>query len=170
LTLAVALLSISCYLNMLEIRLIVRAAHLLAAAAWVGGSFFYLVVALPAMRNGAAAAGGMGSIAGQMAALFKRMVTICIGVLLLSGAYLAFDRLTTTTLGWPYLSVLALKILVALCMFALAIYLGQSNIRRLAKRATRLSKAAPQLTLALGILVFVLGALLNILFETSAHP
>ncbi len=160
---------------MLEIRLIVRAAHLLAAAAWVGGSFFYLVVALPAMRNGASVPGavgkrGMGGIAGQMAALFKRMVTICTGVLLLSGAYLAFDRLTTTTLGWPYLSVLALKILVALCMFALSIYLGQSNIRRLAKRATRLSSAAPQLMLALGILVFVLGALLNILFETSAHP
>jgi uncharacterized membrane protein len=160
---------------MLEIRLIARAVHLLAAAAWVGGSFFYLVVALPAMRNsaaseGAAGTGVVGSIAGQMAALFKRMVTICTGVLLLSGAYLTFDRLTTTTLGWPYLSVLALKILVALCMFALAIYLGQSNIRRLAKRATRLSKVAPQLTLALGILVFVLGALLNILFETSAHP
>jgi len=67
--------------------------------------------------------GGMGGIAGQMAALFKRIVTICTGVLLLSGAYLAFDRLTTTTLGWPYLSVLALKILIALCMFALAIYL-----------------------------------------------
>jgi uncharacterized membrane protein len=160
---------------MLEIRLIARVAHLLAAAAWVGGSFFYLVVALPAMRNGASAQGaggirGIGGIAGQMAALFKRMVTICTGVLLLSGAYLAFDRLTTTTLGWPYLSVLVLKILVALCMFALAIYLGQSNIRRLAKRATRLSKAVPQLTLALGILVFVLGALLNILYETSAHP
>src|ERR1700732_4712941 len=105
---------------MLEIRLIIRAAHLLAAAAWVGGSFFYLVVALPAMRNDASAPGaagmrGMGGTAGQMAALFKRMVTICTGVLLLSGAYLAFDRLTTTTLGWPYLSVLALKILVALC-------------------------------------------------------
>ncbi len=153
---------------MIEIRLIARTAHLLAAAAWVGGSFFYLVVALPAMRSGGTE--GIGGIAGQMAALFKRMVTICTGVLLLSGAYLAFDRLTTTTLGWPYLSVLALKILVALCMFALATYLGQSNIRRLAKRATRLSKAAPQLTLALGILVFVLGALLNILFETSAHP
>jgi uncharacterized membrane protein len=163
---------------MLEIRLIVRAAHLLAAAAWVGGSFFYLVVALPAMRNDASVPGaagmrgmrGMGGIAGQMAALFKRMVTICTGVLLLSGAYLAFDRLTTTTLGWPYLSVLALKILVALCMFALSIYLGQSNIRRLAKRATRLSSAAPQLMLALGILVFVLGALLNVLFETNVHP
>lgn len=151
---------------MLEIRLIARAVHVLAAAVWVGGSFFYLLIALPALRNGGPAPG----VGAQMAALFRRMVTICTGVLLLSGAYLAFDRLTTTTLGWPYLSVLALKIAISLCLFALATYLGQSNIRRLAKRTTRLSKAAPHLMLTLGILVFVLGALLNILFESSAHP
>ena len=152
---------------MLEIRLIARAAHLLAAAAWVGGSIFYLAVALPALRHGGSAAAGVG---GQVAALFRRMVDICMGVLLLSGAYLTFDRLTTTTLGWPYLVVLVLKIGVALLLFILAIYLGQSNIRRLAKRTTRLSRAAPQLMLVLGILVFLLGALLNILFEAAIAP
>jgi hypothetical protein len=92
------------------------------------------------------------------------------GVLLLTGAYLMFDRLTQTMLGWPYLTVLGLKIAAALAMFVLAIYLGQSNIRRLAKRRTRLSKVAPQLMLALGILVFILGALLNNLFEVSIAP
>jgi len=151
---------------MLEIRLIMRAAHILAAAAWVGGSVFDLVVALPALRNGGSAPG----VAGQIAALFKRVVNICMGVLLLSGAYLTFDRLTTTSLGWPYLVVLVLKITAALTLFVLAIYLGQSNIRRLAKRTTRLSKAAPQLMLALGILVFLLGALLNTLFEATIAP
>lgn len=148
------------------IRSAVRAAHTLAAAAWVGGSIFYLAVALPALRRGGPAPGA----GAQLAGLFRRVVNICMGVLLLSGAYLAFDRLTTTTLGWPYLVVLGLKIIAALCMFVLAIYLGQSNIRRLAKRATRLSKAAPQLMLALGILVFLLGALLNGLFEASLAP
>ena len=151
---------------MFEIRLIVRAAHILAGAAWVGGSIFYLAVALPALRNGGSAPG----VAGQMAALFKRMVNICMGVLLLTGAYLTFDRLTTTSLGWPYLVVLVLKISAALTLFVLAIYLGQSNIRRLAKRTTRLSKAAPQLMLALGLLVFLLGALLNALFEATIAP
>jgi len=151
---------------MLEIRLIMRAAHILAAAAWVGGSIFYLAVALPALRNGGSAPG----VAGQIAALFKRVVNICMGVLLLSGAYLTFDRLTTTSMGWPYLVVLVLKITAALTLFVLAIYLGQSNIRRLAKRTTRLSKAAPQLMLALGILVFLLGALLNTLFEATIAP
>src|SRR5438270_11062578 len=118
---------------MLEIRLIMRAAHILAAAAWVGGSIFYLAVALPALRNGGSAPG----VAGQIAALFKRVGNICMGVRLLSGAYLTFDRLATTTLGWPYLVVLALKISVALTLLVLAIYLGQSTIRRLAKRTAR---------------------------------
>ena len=148
---------------MLEIRLIVRAAHILAAAAWVGGSILYLVAVLPALRS----SGPAPAVAAQIAALFRRMVNICIGVLLLTGAYLMFDRLTQTVLGWPYLVVLGLKIAAAIVMFVLAIYLGQSNIRRLAKRSTRLSRAAPQLMLALGIIVFILGALLNGLFEAT---
>src|SRR5437763_10782139 len=142
---------------MLEIRLIVRAAHTLAAAAWVGGSILYLVAVLPALRS----SGPAPAVASHIAALFRRMVNICIGVLLLTGAYLMFDRLTQTALGWPYLVVLGLKIATALAMFVLAIYLGQSNLRRLAKRRTRLSKVAPQLMLVLGIIVFILGALLN---------
>ena len=106
----------------------------------------------------------------QIATLFRNMVNICVGVLLLSGAYLMFDRLTTTSLGWPYLMILGIKIIVALGMFVLAIYLGQSNIRRLAKRTTRFSRVAPQLMLALGILVFLLGALLNGMFEATITP
>ena len=151
---------------MLEIRVIVRAAHTLAAAAWVGGSILYLVTVLPALRS----KGPAPAIAGEIAALFRRMVNICMGVLLLSGAYLTFDRLTQTTLGWPYLVVLGLKIVLATGMFILAIYIGQSNIRRLAKRSTRLSRAAPQLMLTLGIIVFILGALLNGLFEGTIAP
>ncbi len=156
---------------MFEIRLIVRTAHLLAAAAWVGGSILYLVVILPALRIG----GSAPEVYSQIATLFRRMVNICVGVLLLSGAYLMFDRLTTTSLGWPYLTVLGIKIIAALGMFVLAIYLGQSNIRRLAKRTlakrtSRFSKAAPQLMLALGILVFLLGALLNGMFEATIAP
>ena len=151
---------------MLEIRLIVRAAHILAATAWVGGSILYLVAVLPALRS----SGPAPAVAAQIAALFRRMVNVCIGVLLLTGAYLMFDRLTQTALGWPYLVVLGLKITVAVVMFVLAIYLGQSNIRRLAKRSTRLSRAAPQLMLALGIIVFILGALLNGLFEATIAP
>jgi hypothetical protein len=98
------------------------------------------------------------------------MINLCIGVLLLTGAYLTFDRLTQTTLGLSYMIVLGLKIVAALSMFLLAIYLAQSNVRRLAKRTTRLSRIAPQLMLALGIAIFILGALLNALFEVAIAP
>jgi putative copper export protein len=151
---------------MFEIRLIMRVAHLLAAAAWVGGSIFYQLVLAPALRM----AGPAPALAARIAALFRRMVSVCIGVLLLSGAFLTFDRLTQTTLGWPYLVVLGIKVAAALLMFALAAYMAQSNIRRLAKRSTRFSQAAPQLLLALGIFVFLLGALLNGLFEAALAP
>lgn len=149
-----------------EIRLLMRAAHVLAGATWVGGSMMYLVVVLPALRLG----GPAPAVAAQVATLFKRMVNICVGVLLLTGAYLTFDRLSQTTLGLPYVIVLGLKIIAALFMFILAMYLAQSNIRRLAKRNTRIAKVAPQLMLALGILVFLLGALLNSLFEAALAP
>ena len=151
---------------MVEIRLIVRAAHIIAGAAWVGGSIMYLFVVIPALKL----AGPAPAVAAKIAALFKRMVNICIGVLLLTGAFLAFDRLTQTMLGWPYLLVLGLKITAALVMFIIAIYLGESNIRRLAKRSSRLSKVAPQVLLVLGIIVFLLGALLNSLFEATIAP
>jgi uncharacterized membrane protein len=154
---------------MIGFSLIVRAAHTIAAAAWVGGNIMYLVVVIPALRV-ASSSSEVAAIAGQIATLFRRMVNICMGVLLLTGGYLLFDRLTQTTVGLSYVIVLVLKVAAAIAMFVLALYLGQSNIRRLAKRSTRLSKAAPQLMLALGILVFVLGALLNTLFEASIAP
>jgi len=142
---------------------IVRVAHIIAGAVWVGGSVMYLVVVIPALRLG----GATPVVVGNVANLFKRMVNICIGVLLLTGAYLTFDRLTQTTLGMPYLVVLGLKLVGAIGLFVLAFYIGQSNIRRLAKRTTRLPKVAPQLMLALGILVFILGAILNQLFTLT---
>ena len=145
------------------IRLLVRVAHILAGATWVGGSIMYLLVVIPALRVAEPAP----AVSAKVAALFKQMVNICVWVLLLTGAYLTFDRLTQTTLGLPYLIVLGCKIALALVMFMLAVYIGQSNVRRLAKRTTRFSKAAPQLMLVLGIVVFLLGAVLNQLFETT---
>jgi uncharacterized membrane protein len=151
---------------MIDFGWLVRSIHILAAVVWVGGSFMYLMVVIPALRNGEATP----RVSAQIAILFKRMVNYCVGILLLSGAYLTFDRLTQTTLGWLYLVVLGLKIVIAISMFVLALYLGQSHVRRLAKRSTRLSKIAPQLMLVLGILVFILGAFLNHLFEMAIAP
>lgn len=151
---------------MLAIEWVMRSAHILAGAIWVGGSIMYLVVVLPALRLG----GPTPEVNAQIATLFKRLTNLCIGVLLLSGGFLLFDRLTQTTLGIPYLVVLGLKILTALAMFALAIYLGDNKIRKLARQSTRFSQVAPRVMVALGVLVFLLGGLLNLLFELTLTP
>lgn len=151
---------------MLGIDWVMRSAHVLAGAAWVGGNIMYLAVVIPALRLG----GPAPKVGAAIAAHFKRLTNVCMGVLLLSGGYLVFDRLSSTALGWPYLLVLVLKVLGALAMFALALYMGQSDVRKLARRSTRFSQAAPKLMVALGVLVFVLGALLNLLFELATAP
>lgn len=151
---------------MLGIDWLMRATHVLAGAAWVGGSIVYLVVVIPALRLG----GPAPKVSEAIAAGFKRLTNLCMGLLLLSGGYLVFDRLAQTTPGWPYLLVLFLKIAAALAMFALALYMGQSNVRKLARRSTRFSQAAPKLMVSLGVLVFLLGALLNLLFELTIAP
>ncbi|GER82788.1 MAG: hypothetical protein IMW90_08755 [Thermogemmatispora sp.] len=142
--------------------LIMRVIHTLAAATWVGGSAMYLLVVQPALRLAPAP-----ELAAKIAARFRRLVNGCVGLLLVSGAFLTVDRLTETSLGWPYLLTLSVKIALALALFALAFYLGQSAIRRLARRSSRFAQVAPRLMLALGVVVFALGALLNILFEAS---
>lgn len=151
---------------MLFLDWLMRTVHVLAGAIWVGGSIMYLLVVIPALHLGEATVQVSTVIAGG----FKRLTNLCIGLLLISGGYLVFDRLTQTTLEWPYLLTLVLKIVVALAMFALALYMGQSNIRKLAKRTTSFSRTAPKLMVALGILVFGLGALLNLLFVLTIAP
>jgi putative copper export protein len=148
---------------MLVIDWLMRAAHILAAAAWVGGSLMYLLVVQPALRLAETPSRVRTVIAEQ----FTHLTNLCVGVLLLSGGYLLFSRLTQTTLGWPYLLILVLKLAAALAMFALAWYLGQSHVRKLAGRTTRFSQRAPAFLLALGVLVFGLGALLNLLFALA---
>jgi putative copper export protein len=142
---------------------LMRTAHVLAGAAWVGGSLMYLAVVRPALRL-CGPSPGVGAV---VAARFKYLTNLCIGLLLFSGGYLLFSRLTRTTLGWPYLLILLCKLAAALAMFALALYLGQGRVRTRVGRSPRFSQAAPVLLLALGLLVFGLGALLNLLFELT---
>jgi putative copper export protein len=151
---------------MLTIAWLVRSLHILAGAAWVGGSLMYLLVVIPAFRM----VGAPPRLAAQVAQLFKRLVNICVGVLLLSGIYLMVERLSVAQIGLPYLVVLGLKVALALGMFVLALYMAQSSLRRLAKQTSRLSRIAPHLMLIVGILVFILGALLNALFEAAIAP
>jgi hypothetical protein len=90
------------------------------------------------------------------------------GVLLLTGVYLTFDRLTSVAVGAAYLVTLALKIVVVVALFGLAIAQAQQGLARLRTARGAFWRAAPRVILALGLLAFLLGALLTALFEASS--
>ena len=147
---------------LLMLSALMRAAHTLAGGVWIGGSLIYLVVITPALRLGKAAP----EVGARIAAEFRRVVNISIVTLLVSGVYLTFDRLTTTTVGAAYVITLAVKIALALLMFGLAIFQAQ-EARRPARLRGRMWRLTPRLILALGVVVFVLGATLSGLFEVA---
>ncbi len=144
------------------LRDLMRTAHVLAGGVWVGGSVIYLLVIVPALR----VSGAGSQVAAQIAVLFRRIVNICIGVLVLSGVYLIFDRLASTTVGVAYVVTLAVKTLAALAMIGLAAFQAQ-EARRLPKLRGRMWRMTPVLILWLGVLTFLLGATLTGLFEAG---
>ncbi len=149
----------------LALTAIMRTAHVLAGGVWVGGCVMYLAVIVPALRLGHADP-EVGALLGE---LFRKLVNLCIGVLVLSGVYLVFDRLASAAVGPAYVAVLAVKVAAALAMFALAYYQAQ-EARRLAKRRGPLWQVTPRLILALGVLTFLLGAVLTGLYEAALVP
>ncbi len=147
---------------LLLLSALMRAAHTLAGGVWIGGSLIYLVVITPALRLGKAAP----EVGARIAAEFRRLVNVSVMTLLVSGVYLTFDRLTTTTVGAAYVITLAVKIALALLMFGLAVFQAQ-EARRPARLRGRMWRLAPRLILALGVVVFLLGAALSGLFDVA---
>jgi putative copper export protein len=139
---------------------VMRTIHVLAGGVWVGGSVMYLLVIGPAFRLTKPAP----AVSAQVARLFRQLVNICIGALLLTGVYLIFDRLSLVTIGAAYLIVLVVKVLAALAMFLLALFQAQ-EARRPARQRGRWWRQTPRYILALGLLTFLLGTTLTVLFE-----
>ena len=159
--------------------LAVRWIHGLAAVAWIGGSLFYLVVLRPVLRRTREGAARTNAL---VSAEFRGLVDVSVVVLVLTGAILTFDRLTSRFATSPYVLVLALKVVLALWMFLLAGALrgrrrrsgaGGGAARQTPSRPpTRTSRvlralSAGNLIVIIGILVFLLADLLRALFELA---
>ena len=155
--------------------LIVRWLHLVSAAAWIGGSVFYLIVLRPALRREPQASGLIGRAA---ATEFRALVETCVYVLIATGVILSLHRLTPGVVGAPYVAVLGAKIALSVWMFALA----WSRRRRTSVTETFRDKEAPPTTtlgkilraasgyntiVILGLVVFLLSDLLKTLYELA---
>ncbi len=155
--------------------LIVRWLHLVSAAAWVGGSIFYLIVLRPALRREPQAS---GLISRAAATEFRALVETCVYVLIATGVILTLNRLTPGVVGAPYVIVLGLKIALSVWMFALA---WSRRRRTSVTEAFREEDAPPATTFSkilraisgyntiiiLGLIVLLLSDLLKTLFEVA---
>ena len=88
--------------------------HALAAAAWVGGSLFYLIVLIPTLKRVPDVPRALSAALGVE---FRTVVVTSIIVLVATGAILAFDRLTEVEP--PYAATLGVKVVLSIWMFAL---------------------------------------------------
>src|SRR5919202_7143955 len=88
------------------LRVAIRWVHGVATLAWVGGSLFYLLALRPAIR----AAGAPPGFERAVAAQFREVVEASLVVLVVSGAILTFDRLSTGAATPLYVAVLTIKI------------------------------------------------------------
>jgi hypothetical protein len=134
-----------------------RAAHMLAAAAWVGGAIVYAVVGRPAAGTGKRS--------------FSWLVGLCAWVLVLSGAVLTFDRLTGARASALYVLLLGVKVALALALFLLAGTLVPGRIARARTAGAPATPPAgrwwltrPFVVLWVGIAIYALGATLAVVY------
>ena len=154
---------------------VVRWIHVVAAAAWVGGSIFYLFVLRPALRRSPEAGRKINE---ATAAEFGTLVDTCIFVILATGVILTFNRLTAGVTGPSYGLVLAAKIALSVWMFILArgrrrrtalLDMYRQNPDPPSGRFRKiLSALSGYNTIAiLGVIVLLLADLLNTLYEVA---
>lgn len=115
------------------IRALVLWIHAIAAVAWVGGSLFYLVVLRPALIKAEVAEKALEIAINRG---FKEVVDISIISLVVTGAFITFDRLSSGPISLLYFIVLGAKLASAVAMFLMARQLG-SRSSRMARAGSR---------------------------------
>lgn len=159
-------------MNVLDwILLAIRWAHALGAVAWVGGGVFYLLVLRPAFRRAPPGPETRRAVGEE----FRGLVNTAIIVMVITGAILTASRLTQDTVTTSYVAVLALKIALALYMFAVIRFRRPARNDNDSQEAAALSRSArvraaltgPTALLVLGVVIFGLADVLSYLFENS---
>ena len=158
--------------------LLIRWLHLVSAAAWVGGSLFYLLVLLPAVSRSAEPSGILTSTATE----FRALVNTCIVVLMATGLILAFNRLTDSVVDEPYVATLALKSGLSVWMILLVHAERRRTRGRIAAAATAVEESSSPMRriyraasgfnalVILGIAVLLLSDVLKVLYEIALSP
>jgi putative copper export protein len=145
--------------------------HTLAAATWVGGSIFYLIVLSPTVKRVPDVPRALSSAIGVE---FRTIVVTSIIVLVATGAILAFNRLTEVEP--PYAVTLGTKVALSVWMFLL-VRDRRRHLRTLGAfeekpppPTTFWSRTPPAVSgyntlVILGVVIFLLSDVMKVLFE-----
>ena len=150
--------------------LIIRAVHAVTAAIWVGGGIVLIVVIMPALRR-RAEDGGQKNLAATVAASFGRFASGAIGVFVLTGGVLTFERLAQPGVTPAYGAVLGLKVALAFLAFGLIWRSGawlegwEAKPIKSLMRSVRTSRSG--LAVITGLVIYLISILLRFLFEQS---
>ena len=147
------------------IKIIVRWAHLISAAAWVGGSIFWLLVLKPSSKN----ISDDVELNRSAQKEFRALVNTCIFVMLATGAIMTFDRLSSTTLGSNYVLIMGLKIATVSLMFYLIRAQRKSYSNKASIKNKTGIKTLPARLLSSYNLIIVLGLLAFLLSDLLYH-
>ncbi len=150
--------------------LIIRWLHAIAAVAWVGGGIFYLLVLRPHLRIPLDIDDGSTQ---AIAREFRGLVTTAIGILIITGVIMSFNRLTSDAIGTAYIIVLAIKVALSLYMFYLVRFLRRGSYPQQPSPSARargvryfsLAMTSTTAIMVIGIIVFLLADILKVLFE-----
>ena len=156
-------------MGIIDISLLaVRWIHGMSAVTWVGGSIFYWLIVRPAVGQSDKNTKLFFKIIGQK---FRSIVNTLIGVLLITGAVLAANRLTAGSVSVSYAIVLCVKILLAIYMFYIVWFLRRSTnhdgdeVAHKGKRPLGALLVSTDAMLVAGFFVFLLSDILSALFE-----
>ena len=158
-------------------KIVVRWAHMVSAAAWVGGSLFWLLVLKPSMKNphDDSSQGNKG-LGERVAKEFRSLVDTCVFVLLATGVIMTFDRLTPGEVGANYVLVLGIKIIfVAIMFYIIRAKRQNNNLSSNHDNGQEVSKKVKMvrilsgynLLVVLGLLVFLLSDLLSFIYYST---
>ena len=140
------------------LSIIIRWLHAIASATWVGGGIFYVLVLRPSLKQ------IESETIIAIAEDFRSMVTTSMTVLLITGAILTFERLTSGFVGTLYVVTLTTKIALALYMFYLVRFIRTRDRGNSNKKLTSIT-SGPTAVVALGAVIFLLADVLNSIFE-----
>ncbi len=142
--------------------------HHLGAVTWVGGNIFYKFIVQPAFRNTDPEAVTFRSIGREIG----RVVPVAIAILAVTGAIMAVTHLTAGGNSPEYIGILALKIVLALYTFAVALLISRRAKREGAQppdgSVPRLRRVLTSTTTLLIVGIVVIG-LADVLGSMHGH-